>query len=473
MFQTLPKDYKELYEWDWAKFEPYARDLSERPINAANVEEWLKDWTSLDQCYDEVYNRLYVATTINTADKESEERYVRFMDELYPKAMEAGQVLKEKLLESGLQPAGFEVPLRNMRAEADLFRKENLPLFSEETKLTSEYDKIIGSQTVLWDGEERTVSQVKAVSIDPDRDRREKAFRLVAERQLADQDALNTRWGKFLDLRANMTKNAGKPDYRSFRWQQLLRFDYQPKDCVSFHKAIEEAVVPAAKRIYERRRQQLGLTTLRPWDLDVDSTGQPPLKPYQTIDELKNKTLSVFKHVDPKLGEYFETMMSEGLLDLDNRKNKAPGGYCTAFGRVQRPFIFANAVGLQDDVMTLVHEGGHSFHVFESAHLPYNQQLAVGMEFAEVASMGMELLASPYLLKNLAATTLPKMPPALASKTWNDRSASGRIWLWWMPSSTGSTKIQRFPPIQNNATRPGLRCGNVSWAVWIIPGWKM
>ena len=90
-------------------------------------------------------------------------------------------------------------------------------------------------------------------------------------------------------------------------------------------------------------------------------------------------------------------MRREKLLDLVNRKRKAPGGYCTDFSAVKRPFICMNAVGVHDDVQTLLHEGGHSFHVFETASLPYHQQTQVPMEFAEVASMGMELLAAPYL----------------------------------------------------------------------------
>ena len=87
-----------------------------------------------------------------------------------------------------------------------------------------------------------------------------------------------------------------------------------------------------------------------------------------------------------------------GLLDLENRKGKAPGAYCNNYDMFRLPFIFENAVGLHEDVATLLHEGGHAFHVFEEAHLPYYHQLPVGMEFAEVASMAMELLASPYLL---------------------------------------------------------------------------
>jgi oligoendopeptidase F len=103
--------------------------------------------------------------------------------------------------------------------------------------------------------------------------------------------------------------------------------------------------------------------------------------------------------VDPALGGYFDALLAEGLTDLENRKNKAPGAYCTSYTSIRKPFVFVNAVGIHDDVMTTLHESGHAFHVFETAKIPYIQQLAVPMEFAEVASMGMELLASPYLTK--------------------------------------------------------------------------
>ena len=142
--------------------------------------------------------------------------------------MAAEQALKQKLLASGLEPEGFAIPLRNMRAEADLFREENLPLLAEENKLRTEYDKIIGAQTVTWEGQERTVDQMKPVYQDADRARREQAWRLVAERQLADREAINQVWGKLFALRRKMAENAGRPDYRAYRWQEMLRFDYTP-----------------------------------------------------------------------------------------------------------------------------------------------------------------------------------------------------------------------------------------------------
>jgi oligoendopeptidase F len=284
-----------------------------------------------------------------------------------------------------------------MRAEASLFREANLPLLSDELKLSTEYDRIVGGQTVVWDGQELTLPQLQPVYLEPDRERRERAWRLAAERQLTDREAINALWAKFLELRGQLAANASLPDYRAYRWQQLLRFDYSPEDCFRFHQAIEQVAVPAAQRLYERRRQRLGVKTLRPWDLDVDLLSRPPLRPFAQVAELVEGTARIFQRVDPELSGYFEIMQREGLLDLDNRKGKAPGGYCDSFRASRRPFIFMNAVGVHDDVQTLLHEGGHAFHAFESYHLPYFNQLDPPLEFAEVASMGMELLASPYL----------------------------------------------------------------------------
>ena len=293
-----------------------------------------------------------------------------------------------------------------MRAEADLFRADNLPLLAEQQKLAIQYDKIYGAQTVNWEGEEITLTRLVKNFQQPDRGLREKAWKLKAARQLADVESINELWQKFMQVRARIAKNTGMPSYREYAWQQKLRFDYTSEDCKSFANAIEQVVVPAATRIYNKRKKFLGLDSLRPWDLvdgwysrptlPVDTTS---LKPFASIEELKQGVSTIFHKVDPVLGSYFDSMLAEGLTDLANRKNKAPGAYCTSFTSIRKPFIFANAVGTHNDVTTTLHESGHAFHIFETAGIPYIQQLAVPMEFAEVASMGMELLASPYLTK--------------------------------------------------------------------------
>jgi oligoendopeptidase F len=206
-----------------------------------------------------------------------------------------------------------------------------------------------------------------------------------------------------MEVRRKLAANAGLPDYRAFRWQQQLRFDYTPADCKSFQQAIEEVAVPAATRIYDKHRRELGVERLRPWDLDLElyPLHVPPLHAYSSFEELERGAAAIFTRVDPQLGEYFATMRRESLLDLENRKGKAPGAFCTSFATLQRPFVFMNAVGLSADVRTLLHECGHAFHVFERSRLPYHHQWRSGMEFNEVASMAMELLATPYLEESL------------------------------------------------------------------------
>ena len=398
--KKLNPETSELMTWGWANFEPYYSALEKEKITASNIDGWLKNWTAIFDLADELYNRLYVATSVNTADKQSTQLFNFYMEETFPKWKSAEQKLKEKLLASGLSVPGFDLALRNMRADADLFREENLPLQVEEEKLTKEHDRVLGAQSVDWQGKETTVLEMEGVIRNPDREIRKAAWEKLANRQLADRQEINTQWKAFFTMRGQIAKNAGKSDFRAYRWQQLNRFDYTPEDCYAFHKAIEEAVVPAANRLAERRRKVLGIKELRYFDLYVDLSGKPSLNPFSDVRDLTEKASAIFHKVNPAFGGYFDTMDREGLLDLGNRKNKATGGYCTQFSYSQKPFIFANAVGTHQDVLTLMHEGGHSFHAFETFHLPYHQQRSesnVPMEFAEVASMAMEYLTFPYL----------------------------------------------------------------------------
>ncbi|MCD6356458.1 MAG: M3 family oligoendopeptidase [Anaerolineaceae bacterium] len=393
----------DLIKLGWVDFESYYTALEKTNLTEGNIEKWLKEWTLVSDVRDELYNRLYVATSINTADKTAQDRFNDFIENTYPKVIAAEQKLKKKLLASSLSIPGFEIPLRNMQAEANLFREENLPLFVEEEKLSNAHDRVIGAQTVQWNGVERTVRQMEVVLRETNRAVRRAGWEQIKLRQLADREEINEQWVRFMKLRAAIAKNANLPEYRSYRWQSLMRFDYTPDDCKLFHNTIEDIAVPAVERIMERRKTKLGVDSLRYYDLFVDLSGKPPLKPFSNIREMKNKISAIFHHVHPDFGAYFDKMDTEGLLDLDNRKSKAAGGYCVDFSYSKRPFIFANVVGIHDDVQTLLHEGGHSIHAFESFKLPYFQQRnesAIPMEFAEVASMAMEYLASPYLNKD-------------------------------------------------------------------------
>ncbi len=164
MFNSLPTDAQRVINWEWPQYEPYFNELRLRKLTEANVEEWLANWTQLSDLLSECFALLYLDKTLHTTDTVIEKRFNTFMENVYTPALSADQKLKQKLLESGLEPEGFEIALRNMRAEADLFREENLPLIVEERKLVSEYDRIIATQTIEWDGQEYTMPQLAKIS---------------------------------------------------------------------------------------------------------------------------------------------------------------------------------------------------------------------------------------------------------------------------------------------------------------------
>lgn len=397
MIETLPPDASTILDWGWDRFEPYYAELLTTDLSRDNLHEFLGRWSRVHDLVTETEHRLTVARTANTADEEADARFKRYLDEVYSRVQQEEQKLKEKLVATGLEPHGLEVGLKKVRAQIELYRNENVPLLADDQKLALEYQEVVGGQTIEWEGRELPLPMVAPIYQDTDRSVREEAWRRASRRQLADKSRLDELWQKMLDVRLKMAKNAGFSDYRQFRWRQLLRFDYTPDHNLRFHKAVKEVVVPAYQRILKHRRESLGLPALRPWDLRVDPQDRQALKPFQDADDFTRGTSRIFNNVAPQLGHHFDTMVERYLLDLESRKNKGPGGYCTSFPAAHEPFIFMNAAGTNMDVQTLLHEGGHAFHVFESAHLPYYQQREVPIEFAEVASMSMELLAAPYL----------------------------------------------------------------------------
>ncbi len=400
MFTSLPKTSEAFAVLSWSEIEPWYRELLTSPLAQETLQPWLTQWSDLSALVDEIVMLLDIACTQNTADDTRTERKQRFMEEVHAPLQVLEQQIKERLLASGLEPENFAIPLRNLRAETALYREENLALLNDDTTLSDEYFQICGAQTVMWEGEEVPITTVYPVLSDPDRARREQAWRTIAERQMADREALDAIWVKKMQLRQQIAHNAGYENYRDYRWQQLLRFDYTPADCLALHEAVERVIVPAASQLAEKRRQQLGVESLRPWDQYVNPRANEAPRTVSDVDGLLRQCATAFQLIDPQLGSYFETMLQEHLLDLEERPNKAPGGYNLPLEVKRRPFVFGHVNSITDIAPLIFHEAGHAFHVFETIPLPYIHQRkenAVPMEFAEVASTSMEFIGSMHL----------------------------------------------------------------------------
>jgi oligoendopeptidase F len=381
----------------WEEILPLYRELLDRPLDADTVEEWLADWSALEEALTEAAALSMIAYTIDTADAAKEAAQLRFASEILPRMDEQGVALANRLLALGYSRPGLETILRRFRTASEIFRAESVPLFAEMEEHSTRYQKITGAMTVDWDGEELTLPQLQPRLKSPDRAIRERAYRLTSDAYARRRDDLADVFDSLFALRTQVATNAGFPDYEQYAFQSKFRFDYTPADCARFHAAVERVVVPAVERLLARRRERLGVATLRPWDIGADPERREPLRPFTEVEQLIGKSRRVFDRVAPTLGGEFQTMINEGLLDLGTRKGKAPGGYCETLQHRGRPFIFMNAVGVADDVSTLLHEAGHAFHAFAAHAQPLIWQRHPGLEMCELASMSMELLAAPYL----------------------------------------------------------------------------
>lgn len=394
---TVPSTAEAFDEATWDDISPYYEELAVRPLDDGNIDAWLDDWSRLESLIYEARARANFAYSCDTSDPKREETQLRFGTEITPKAQEQRARLVRRLVERGYTKPGLETVMQRFHNEVELFKPVNVPLLAEIAEVVTAWEKANGAMTVMWDGEEKTPSQLLPYLESSDRGVRERAFRLRAKPYIDQRGALGEYFNRLYDLRQQVARNAGFDNFRDFAHRDKNRFDYTPEDCLRFHQAVEEAVLPAVQRVHERRRRRMRLDRLRPWDLACDPLGREPLKPFADVGTFVERTSHVFEQVQPDFRRYFDTMAGHRLLDLDNRKGKAPGGFCDDLQFSKLPLIFMNAVGIDEDVRTLLHESGHAFHAFEAFKLPLMFQREYGSEIAEVASMSMELLASPFL----------------------------------------------------------------------------
>lgn len=370
------------------------------PNSPDALRAWILKWSELGSVLAEVSSRRYVAMTVNTQDEAAAKAYEDFVGNIDPVMSEFDDKLNKKLMAhpaKDLLKDEFGVWFKSVQVSLDLFSPANIPLETEETMAVQAYQKITGGMSVEFDGGIKTMQQLGAYLEKTDRDLRERAFRTMWDRRLKDKDALDASFDKLFQIRNKIAKNAHCKNFIDYIFLAKRRFDYSPADCKAFHESVEKLVLPLLKEIYKKRAEKMGLKTLRPWDLSVDPLSRPPLKPYQSGDELIEKVDQIFESIHPQAGRWAREMQAKKLIDPDSRLGKAPGGYQIGFDESRLPFIFMNSAETDRDIYTLLHESGHSFHQYALANQPILAYRDVPSEFAEVASMSMELIGMSNL----------------------------------------------------------------------------
>jgi oligoendopeptidase F len=386
---------------DWQSLEPFFKDLDQRPLETrADLEKWLLDMSELEAVVSEDASWRQIRMTCDTESKELEESFNYFFMEIQPKIQPYADRLNKRLVENPhtqeLDQKEYFTYLRSIRKRIELFRESNIPLMAEASVMGQQFGVISGKMTIKVGEQEYTLQQAAKFLESPDRRLREDVYRKVQERRLQDRDALNDLYSKLIGIRNQIGLNAGFKNYRDYKFEELGRFDYTKEDCFRFHDAVREYVLPLVKQINMRKKEKLGLESLRPWDSEAEPEGTEPLRPFTNGEDLLRKTIACFDDLNPFFGDCLRTMKKMGRFDLESRKGKAPGGYNCPLAETGAPFIFMNASGLMSDLTTMVHEGGHAIHSFLSHPLKLSSFKDYPMEIAEVASMSMELFSMDH-----------------------------------------------------------------------------
>lgn len=394
----VPKEFKVT---TWSRLKPYYNDLLKRELNSlANLEQWLKDKSELDAVVSEAFSWRYIRVTVNSMDEKAEALYQYAVQELAPSITSFEHELNEKMVQcpfvDELPEDKYFIHLRLVRNAVELFQAENIPLATNIQLKSKEYVKIFSEMTIGVEGKQMTLQKASSLLEEPSRDYREKVYHKIHERLAEESGALEDLFDELLRMRHGMALNAGFDNFRDFKFRALGRFDYTVEDCDDFHHSIQKEIIPIVDEFNLYRRNTLGYEELRPWDLFVEPSSDTPLRPFDGVEDLIEKTAYCLDRVHPDFGRTLRKMRDKGHLDLASRKSKRPGGYNMPLHLSGLPFIFMNATNSLSDMRTLLHEAGHAVHSHTTSHYKLKTSKRVPSEVAELAAMTMELLSMEY-----------------------------------------------------------------------------
>ncbi len=453
----LPQNF-ELHTWEDLK--PYYEKLMNAPINNMQVlEDWMLQRSELEAYVSEDLGKRYIAMTCNTADQQAVDSYTFFIEKIQPEIAPFSNLLDKKLIDcsfsASLDPQLYGIYLRSVKMNIAIFREENIPLFTELNNLAQQFSSISGAMSVTIDDKEMTLPQAAKLLQLNDREKRKQVYETIAQRRAQAREELDLIMDKMVQLRHQVAINAGYANFRDYMFDALGRFDYKPQDCFNFHESVKKYIVPVLDELDLKRKQTLNVTSLRPYDFEVDPEGLEPLKPFTGAKDLIGKTHQIFEILDPFFAQCLSNMEELNLLDLESRKGKAPGGYLYPLPLTGVPFIFMNAVGSLRDLVTMVHEGGHAIHSFLSRDLKLNDFKNVPSEVAELASMSMELISMQHWQKffnnpaDLQRARMEQLDDILRTLPWVAAIDKFQHWMYCTPQHNASQRQRAWIDIYN------------------------
>lgn len=379
--------------------------LTERLAGAKSYEEAkaaFLEKDTLEKHLETLMTLAHIRHTINTED-EFYDGEMKVLNDAGPVLTEYLQKWNDVLLESAFRPK-FEkeygtLMFVNAEMEKKTFSPEIIPLLQEENELKTNYEKLLASAQIPFEGNVYTISQITPFKNDADDERRLAAWKAEGQWYKDNQKELDDLYDKLVHVRDAMGKKLGYDGYTELGYYRMQRNCYDKQDVEKFREAVVKYLVPVATEIYKEQAKRLGKEFPMSFaDCALEFRSGNP-KPYGTPDEILAQGKKFYDELSPETSEFFNMMLDNELLDVLSTKGKAGGGYCTSIPDYEVPFIFANFNGTQHDVEVVTHEAGHAFAAWMNRKRVPLATVWPGLEACEVHSMSMEFFSWPWAEK--------------------------------------------------------------------------
>ncbi len=364
--------------------------------NAEQAKQILIEYDKIQRHVESMATLAQIRHSIDTRD-EFYDKEVEFWNAAGPELMEYSEMWTKALLATPyreqLAEEFGEVIFKNAELEEKSFSPAIISLMQQENDLTTEYDKLIASAQIPFEGKTYTIAQIQPCKNDKDDARRLAAWKTEGGWYKDHQDKLDEIYDKLVGLRHEMSQKLGLRDFVELGYYRMTRNCYDRNDIEKFRAAVREFIVPVADAIRRNQAERLGLQYPLSFSDCALMFRSGNAKPQGDADAIVAAAKRFYDDLSPQTSEFFQTMLDGELMDLLAKEGKEGGGYCTSIYDYDVPFIFANFNGTRDDVETVTHEAGHAFADWTNRHRVPMDTIWPGMEGCEVHSMSMEFFA--------------------------------------------------------------------------------
>lgn len=405
----LEKDFKfkdiQYTRPDCEAFQKLAEDNAEKIENAVSYSEAKKIFLEFDKAESEFFdmgNIAYIRHTIDTSD-EFYDKENEFLNEKTPELMPSLLAFSNAVYDSRFKPDFVAEFGEQMFAEIELRRKsfseKNIPLLQKEARLCNEYEKIIASADILFDGKHLNLYGIMSYFENPDRNVRHDAYKAYSKFYESNEENFERIWDELIKVRTEMGKNLGFENYIPLGYMNQGRTDYDEKDVAAFREQVREELVPFCAKLYEAQAKRIGVDKVKAYD-EAYLFNDGNAVPVGDDDFLIEQAREMYHDMSKETGEFVDFMLGHDLLDVKNKPKKASTGYMTGLNSIKAPFVFSCFNHTTGDVQVLTHEFGHAFAGYMAMrNQPVSTYYSESTDIAEIHSMSMEQFAYPYAEK--------------------------------------------------------------------------